>query len=358
MKIPKSNIFQLMKSRAGAPPGTLDQTFVQTTINTTVRLISFRDEFYQSADISTLDELPAKIRPDATNWIQFAGFKDVSKLEEIGKMFQINQLVIEDVLNTEHLPKMEEIDGHLFLILKLIEKNNDTDEFEVNHICFVMGDHYIISFLQRDTALFDPFIERIRQAVGKIRQRSNDYILYRLMDIIVDHYYLLFNKTDDKLLGMEEILMNDQSADMTAEVQSQKKELNFLRRNILPVSDALRLLLKSENPLIKKQNLNFFNDISDHLNHLTNAAEHYRDMITGLMELQMMNNSNRMNSVMKSLTIIATIFIPLTFLAGIYGMNFEYMPELAYEWAYPVLMLLMLVIGLGMYFYMRSKKWF
>jgi magnesium transporter len=358
MKIPKNNIFQLMKSRAGAPPGTLDQTFVQTTINTTVGLISFRDEFYQRANISILDELPAKMRPDATNWIQFAGLGDISKLEEIGRMFRINQLVIEDVLNTEHLPKMEEIDGHLFFILKLIEKNSDTDEFEVNHICFVLGDHYIISFLQKDTVIFDPFIERIRQAVGKIRQRSNDYILYRLMDIIVDHYYLLFNKTDDKLLEMEEILMNNQSADMTAEVQSQKKELNFLRRNILPVSDALRLLLKSENPLIKKQNLSFFNDISDHLNHLTNAAEHYRDMITGLMELQMMNNSNRMNSVMKSLTIIATIFIPLTFLAGIYGMNFEYMPELAYEWAYPAVIILMLLLGFGMYVYMRSKKWF
>lgn len=358
MKIPKSNIFQLMKSKAGAPPGTLDQTFAQSTINTTVRLISFRDEFFEDSDISSLDELPAKIRPDATNWIQFTGLNDVSWLEEIGKKFQINQLVIEDVLNIEHLPKMEEIDDHLFFIIKLIEKTGDTDEFAVNHICFVLGDHYIISFQQQKTTLFDPFIGRIRQAVGKIRQRSNDYILYRLMDIIVDHYYLLFNQTDEKLLEMEEILMNDQSADMTVEVQSQKKELNFLRRNILPVSDALRLLLKSENPLIKKQNLSFFNDISDHLNHLTNAAEHYREMISGLMELQVMNNSNRMNNVMKSLTIIATIFIPLTFLAGIYGMNFEYMPELAHKWAYPVVMLLMLVIGLGMYFYMRSKKWF
>jgi magnesium transporter len=347
-----------MKSKAGAPPGTLDKNFAQTTINTSVKLISFKDDFFECADIEKLDDLSSKIRKDKTNWIQFIGLSDLNKLDEIGKFFHINQLVIEDVLNTEHLPKMEEIDGHIFFIIKLIERNTQTDAFEINHVCCVLGDHFIISFLQRETSIFDSFAERIGQAIGKSRQRTNDYILYRIVDIIVDHYYHLFSQTDEKLQEIEEILMADQSADMTTQVQALKKELNFLRRNILPVSEGVRMLMKTESSLIKKQNLIFFKDINDHLEHLTTAAEQYREMTAGLMELQMMNNSNRMNSVMKSLTIIATIFIPLTFLAGIYGMNFEHMPELAVRWAYPATLLIMLALGLGMYLYMRRKKWF
>jgi magnesium transporter len=358
MKIPKSNIYRLMKTKAGAPPGTLIHTFAQSTAQTSVRLISFKDDFCENKEIADLEALPSVLKPDAVNWIQFTGLSDVEKLEQIGRIFQINPLIIEDTLNTEHMPKSEELDGHLFFVMKMLGRNSETDEFEVNHVCFVLGENFVISFMQRSTELFDPFIARIEQAVGKIRQRSNDYVLYRLIDIIVDNYYLLFSQTDDKLQEIEELLMKDQSADLTGRIQAQKKELNFMRRNIHPVAEAIRLLLKSDSLLIKKQHRSFFNDTNDHLIYLGNAADHYREMIAGLMELQMMNNSNRMNNVMKSLTLIATIFIPLTFLAGVYGMNFEYMPELSLPWAYQALLAIMMVIGVSMYIYMRRKNWF
>lgn len=358
MKIPQSNIYRLMKSKAGAPPGTLIETFGQSTAKTSVRLISFRDDFFSDRIIGDLESLPSQIRPEAVNWIHFAGLGEVSKLEKIGQLFQINPLIIEDVLNTEHMPKSEEIDGHLFFIIKILGRNSETDEFEVNHVCFVLGQDWIISFMQRPSPLFDSFIMRMEQAVGKIRQRTNDYILYRLIDIIVDNYYLLFTSTEEKLQEVEERLMKDQSADMTTAIQAQKKELNFMRRNIFPVAEAIRLLLKNDSLLIKKLNRSFFNDTNDHLIYLSNSAEHFRDMITGLMELQMMNNSNRMNNVMKSLTLISTVFIPLTFLAGIYGMNFRFMPELDYRWGYPAVLLSMLAGGSAMYLYMRRKNWF
>jgi len=358
MKIPQSNIYRLMKTKAGAPPGTLIETFGQSTARTSVRLISFRDDFYREEVIDDLESLPSLIRPEAVNWIQFVGLAEVSKLEFVGKLFQINPLIIEDVLNTEHMPKSEEIDGHLFFVIKMLGRNSETDEFEVNHVCFVLGQDWIISFLQRPSMLFDPFMARIAQAVGKIRERTNDYIMYRLVDIIVDNYYLLFTSTEEKLQEIEERLMKDQSADMIGKIQAQKKELNFMRRNIFPVAEAIRLLLKSDSPLIRKQNRSFFNDTNDHLIYLSSSAEHFRDMISGLMELQMMNSSNRMNNVMKSLTLISTIFIPLTFLAGIYGMNFEFMPELSYRWGYPAVLLSMLVGGTAMYLYMRRKNWF
>ncbi len=358
MKIATGRIFQLMKSKAGAPPGTLVRDFAQSETQTTIRLITFKDEHYETIDDIDLPELPNKISGETVNWIQFTGLGDVEKLEEVGKVFGISQLVLEDILNAEHLPKIEETDGHLFFVIKLIERNQETNEFEVNHVCLLLAGHFIISFVQHPTKLFDPFINRIAQGVGKIRQRTCDYILYRLIDIIVDNYYLLFNQTDEKLQAIEEVLMDGKTDDMTKAVQIQRRELNFLRRNILMVGDAMRQLMKIETPFIKKQHRSYFNDVADHLNHLASAAEHYREMIAGLLELQMMNNSNRMNSVMKSLTVIATIFIPLTFVVGIYGMNFEYMPELAYPWAYPAILLIMLGIGVGMYLYMRQKKWF
>lgn len=358
MKIATGRIFQLMKSKAGAPPGTLLSAFGQSETQTTIKLLTFRDEHYETVDDIDYQDLPKKISGEATNWIQFTGLGDVAKLEEVGKVFGISQLVLEDILNTEHLPKTEETDGQLFFVIKLIERNQDTDELEVNHVCLLLAGHYIISFVQHPTRLFDSFIQRIAQGAGKIRQRTSDYILYRLIDIIVDHYYLLFNQTDEKLQAIEEVLMDGTSADMTKAIQIERKELNFLRRNILLVADAMRQLMKNETPIIKKQHRSYFSDISDHLNHLASAAEQYREMIAGLLELQMMNNSNRMNSVMKSLTVIATIFIPLTFLAGIYGMNFEYMPELTFPWAYPAILLIMFGIGVGMYLYMRQKKWF
>ncbi|MBE0638395.1 MAG: magnesium/cobalt transporter CorA [Bacteroidales bacterium] len=358
MKVPQSNIYRLMKTKAGSPPGTLIHTFAQSTAETSVRLISFKDDFYENTGITNLEELPSLLKPDCTNWIQFTGLSDVEKLDQIGQLLQINPLIIEDILNTEHLPKSEEIDGQLFFVIKMLGRNSQTDEFEVNHVCFVLGENFLISFMQRSSELFDPFITRIEQSVGKIRQRTNDYILYRLIDIIVDNYYLLFTTTEEKLQEVEETLMKDQSADMTGKIQAQKKELNFMRRYIFPVAEAIRLLLKSDSLLIKKHHRSFFNDTNDHLIYLSNAAEHYRDMIAGLMELQMMNNSNRMNNVMKSLTLIATIFIPLTFLAGVYGMNFKHMPELDLAWTYPAVLALMFTVGVGMYIYMRRKNWF
>lgn len=358
MKIPQSNIYRLMKTKAGSPPGTLINSFAQSTAETSVRLISFKDDFYENTEITDLKSLPQKLKPETTNWIQFTGLSDVERLDQIGQLFQINPLIIEDVLNIEHMPKSEEIDGHLFFVIKMLGRDSETDKFEVNHVCFVLGENWLISFMQSNSPLFDPFISRIEQAVGKIRERSNDYILYRLIDIIVDNYYLLFTSTEEKLQEIEERLMKDHSADMIGRIQAQKKELNFMRRNIFPVAEAIRLLLKSDSLLIKKQHRSFFNDTNDHLIYLSSATEHYRDMIAGLMELQMMNNSIRMNNVMKSLTLISTIFIPLTFLAGVYGMNFKFMPELYLPWAYPAVLVIMLTIGVGMYLYMRRKNWF
>lgn len=358
MKFPGNGFIRLMQKKAGMPPGSLEGITVEDTRETQIQLISFRDDFYERSTIEVPETIPGKIKPSATNWIHITGLKNVDVLQQIGSMFEIPALIMEDVFNVEHLPKFDDLGHILYLAMNILEKGREPHEVKTNHVSMFLGKKFILSIAQHDTPIFDPFIKRIEQATGIIRQRGNDYIFYRLADLIIDHYFHLFENVDDALFRIEDALLSDQSADMVANIQHMKKELMFHKRNIYPVSEALRSIRKSENRLIGKDLLSYYSDAIDHLLQLVQSIDSYREMANNLMDLQLANNSNRMNDVMKTLTIIATIFIPLTFLAGIYGMNFQYMPELGVKWAYPALLSIMLILGLIMYFYMKRKRWF
>ena len=358
MKIPKSSIFKLMKKKTGLPPGSLEGMVFEDAHPTSIRLISYSEDHYDNHHVDEADQLPAMIRRGAANWIHIAGLRDVDMIREVCEQFSVPQLILEDVFNTEHLPKLDDLGDLIYLTLNIVQTGNGSGEFNLNHVSLILTHDVIITVLQEETTMFDPFIVRIGSAIGKIRERRNDYLLYRLSDIIVDHYFHLFEHTDSLLFSIEEELIRNKSADMVNRIQEEKKELMFLKRNIFPVSEALRALAKSDSKLIRSSNRSFFSDTVDHLMHLVQSIDNYRETVGNLMDLQFANNSNRMNDVMKTLTIIATIFIPLTFLAGIYGMNFEYMPELGIRWAYPTLLILMFTLGIGMYFYMKRKRWF
>lgn len=358
MRIPKNSFIRLMKTKAGLPPGSLEGIEVEGAEATVIRWTGFSNEHYETRLVDDPAILPESIRPGDSNWIHVSGLRDMNKLQRLGELFDIPQLIIEDIFNTEHLPKFDDLGNLIYLTLNIVAAKNTTRELTTNHVSLLLGQDFVISIVQNNTEMFAPFMARIESAIGKIRDRRNDYLFYRLTDIIVDHYFQLFEHTDDMLFEIEEILIDDQSADMVSRIQEEKKELMFLKRNIYPLSEALRGLLKTDSKLIKKNNLSFFSDTVDHLFHLVQSIDAYRETVASLMDLQLANNSNRMNSVMKTLTVIATIFIPLTFIAGVYGMNFEYMPELKIHWAYPALLSFMLVLGLGMYFYMKRKRWF
>ena len=353
-----SEFIRIMKLKAGKPPGYLEYAVSDQAEKTTIRRISYNETTYEQEEIADVTGLEKFIKSDLVTWIQVVGFKDLQKLEQLGTIFTIDPLIMEDVLNTEHMPKSEESDDHLFFTLNILLPGQENGNVEKNHVSFVLSNNYLISFQQRSNDLIETFITRIEKAIGKVRSRKADYLLYRLVDIIVDNYYLLFEHVEAGLDEIEEALINDQAANMVKQIQTQKKELSFLRRNIIPVNETLRSVVKIEGKFIKKTTFRYFIDTQDHLIHLVQSLELYRETIANLMELQMANNSNRMNSVMKTLTVISTIFIPLTFLAGIYGMNFEYMPELSIPWAYPALLIFMFVTGVGMFVYMKMRKWF
>lgn len=358
MELPKSNFIDIMRRRAGHPPGSLITQHESETQETLITFISFNENEYTKKELGIEDISTSLQQPNATDWIHVSGFKNIEIFGKIGEVFQINPLIIEDALNHEHLPKAEEMDEHLFITLKLITRGPNLETFDSNHFSFVLNNNLLISFAQYRTEVFDGFIQRIEKAVGKIRQRKEDYIMYRLIDIITDQYYLVFESLEEELFDLEEKLGNNKLNEPAERITRAKKNTYYLKKYLQPTTEAFFILLKSENNLIKNQNRRFYSDVLDHLKHLLSALEGYRETAMSLMELHMANNANRMNEVMKTLTVIATIFIPLTFIAGIYGMNFKYMPELSFKWGYPILLTFMFSIGTGMFLYMKRKNWF
>lgn len=358
MKTPANRLISHMKTKAGQPPGHLQPVQEEKQANTRISLISYSENFYRNSPVDDVQTLPGLFSSEAVHWVMVTGFRNVPEIEQLGQVLSIHPLLIEDIMNVEHFSKAEEIDEHLFLTLNILTPGISGQPIDKNHISFVVGSNYLISFVQKPTDIFNTFVSRIENSVGKVRSRKNDYLFYRLTDIIVDNYFLLFEDFDERLEKMEDELMRNQSVNFATKIQGYKKALLFFRRNIFPVYESIRFIQKSDGKHIRRQTHNFINDTADHLNQLVQIIEGYRETVTSLMELQMANNSNRMNNVMKTLTLISTVFIPLTFLTGIYGMNFEFMPELKIRWAYPVFLGFTLLVGTGMWLYMKRKKWF
>jgi len=357
MKLPKSNFLSVMKRKAGKPPGELI-TSDDSPHPTKISVIIFNEKSFRKVDVDNPDLIPSLLSNDATNWVFISGFGNIETYKRIGEIFKINILAIEDALNPEHLPKAEELDEQLFVTVKALAHSISSSEYSINHISFVLNHQVIISIAQYQTDIFNDFIARVEHAVGKVRSRKEDYILYRLIDIVTDQYFLVFEDLEEELFTLEEKLVANTLPEPAKMITRIKKDIFYLKKILLPTSEALYNILKLESNLIKKPSRGFYTDILDHLKHLLQNLEGYRETAISLMELNMANDANRGNEVMKTLTIIATIFIPLTFIAGVYGMNFQFMPELSVKWAYPGLLLVMFVAGFGMYFFMKRKKWF
>ena len=240
----------------------------------------------------------------------------------------------------------------------MLSLENEESPIRHEHISFVLTSNFLLSFQERPGDVFEPVRNRLQSGKGRLRHRKTDYLLYTLIDVVVDNYFSIVNKLTDKVAALEEQLLEDDSPHIVQEIVTQSKQLLYLRRAILPLREAIRTLLKEEDDLIEEPTIAFFNNVLDNLQQVASDLEMSREMLSGLMNLHQSNLSNRMNEVMKTLTIIATIFIPLTFVAGIYGMNFQYMPELGWEYSYPIAIGFMALPGIVMFIYMKRKNWF
>lgn len=321
-----------------------------------LELISYNRELHDKYTDTAVENIFTNIKPDRVNWINVDGLNNQDIIEKIQTHFCLHSLLIDDVLSDQR-PKAEEFDDYLFFTLKMLYRIEGT-AIDYEQISFVLGKNYLISFQEKEGDWFDGFRERIRLDQGRVRKKQADYLLYRLIDIIVDNYYNVLDRIGDLIDETEETVYQNPSTRTFSRIQNLKKELIFLRKALFPLRDALSKIVKGESEFVKEENLRFFSDVYEHVIHLTDSLDTYKDLVSSLTDIHINAMNTKMNEVMKVLTVISTIFIPLTFIVGVYGMNFKHMPELNWAWGYYSVWGIMIVIVVGMLAFFRYKKWF
>ncbi|MDY6904616.1 MAG: magnesium/cobalt transporter CorA [Thermodesulfobacteriota bacterium] len=346
------------RKKVGAPPGTLVHVGEKQTHRVDITLTEYDGETLSEKQIPDVDALIRETTgKEMVRWIDINGIHDVSIIEAMGQAFQIHPLVLEDILNTGHRPKLEAQENYVYIVLKMIQFDDEKDQIQSEQLSLLLGDGFVISFQEKPGDVFDAVRERLRSGKGRIRKNGCDYLVYALLDAVVDYYFLALENFSDRIEAMEEVLMEDPSPRILEAIHASKREMIFLRKQIWPLRDIVGQLRKGEVPYVQSLNRMFYDDVYDHMIQAVEITESFRDMLSGLQDLYLSTISFKMNEVMKVLTIIATIFIPLTFIAGIYGMNFQYMPELTWRWGYGAVWLVMGVVALGLFFYFKKKRW-
>jgi len=302
------------------------------------------------------DCFPFKDKPTVT-WINIDGLHDIKIIEKIGKHFGLHPLLLEDILNTGQRPKMEDFESHIFVVLKMLYHDKKADEIVAEQVSIVLGDKFVISFQEREGDVFDSIRERIRSGKGRIRKAGPDYLAYTLLDSIIDNYFIMLERLGERIEGMEDEVVDNPSQETLKNIHRLKGEMVFLRKSVWPLREVISGLTRTESPLIDEKTDIYLRDVYDHTVQIIDTIESLRDTVSGIRDTYLSSISNRMNEVMKVLTIFASIFIPLTFIAGVYGMNFEYIPELGWHWGYFAVWAVMISAAMLMLLYFRRKGW-
>jgi len=343
--------------KAGLPPGVLVHVGEKRAEKVRISLIDYDEKGFQEKEVKNIEDcFPFKDTPTVT-WINIDGLHEVELIEKLGKHFDLHPLLLEDILNTGQRPKLEDFEDYLFVVLKMLSQTKKEEEIIAEQISLVLGPNFVISFQEREGDTFDPIRERIRSGKGRIRKMGADYLAYALIDAVVDGYFPLLEKFGERIEGMEEELVSDPAPETLQTIHDLKREMIFLRRSVWPLRELISGLQRGESPLVKETTKVYLRDVYDHTIQVIDSIENFREMVSGMLDIYLSSVSNKMNEVMKVLTMIATIFIPLTFIAGIYGMNFEYMPELGWRWSYPIVWLIIIAIAALMVTYFKRKRW-
>lgn len=321
-----------------------------------LELIQYNSKEYAMQADLPVDELLTQTKSNHVNWINVDGLHDKSIVLKLGKHFSLHSLLIDDILS-DHQPKAEEFDDYLFFTMKMLYSIKE-NKIDYEQISFVLGKDYLLSFQEKEGDLFGSLRERIKQSSGRVRTRNADYLLYRLIDIIVDNYYTVLDEVGQQIEQVEDDIYKGPSNQEFQKIQRIKKELIYLRKALYPLRDAVSKLAKDESGFIEQANIRYYGDVYDHVVHLIDSLDTYKDLTSSLMDIHINTVNTRMNEVMKVLAVISTIFMPLTFIVGIYGMNFDRMPELHSNWGYPLVMSFMAALFFGMIRYFKYKKWF
>lgn len=343
--------------KLGLPPGSPVFIGRKKTKSLQLSILDYSSDNVEEADSDKIESCFPYRDAANTTWITVTGLHETEKIEKLTQHFGIHPLVCEDILNTEQRPKVEIFDDYIFVTLKILDYETGNHHIGIDQISLILGKNFVILFQEAKESLFKPLKNRIRDQKWRIRSRKADYLFYAILDIIIDHYFLNLEKISDQIERIEEQLVSDPAQQTLNEIYQLKREVLFLRKSVWPLRETVNKLEKSESSLIMDSTLPYLRDLYDHTIQVIDRVETSRDLLTGMLDLYISSISNKMNQVMKVLTIIATIFIPMTFLVGIYGMNFEYMPELTWRYGYFAVLGIMLIIGTGMLLWFRRKKW-
>jgi magnesium transporter len=319
--------------------------------------MDYDEVHFEEREVKKIEECFLFREKPTVTWMNVDGLHQVEILEKLGECYGLHPLVLEDILNTDQRPKMEDYGEYIYIVLRDLDYSDKSNEIEGEQISLIVGSNFVFSFQEREGDTFDPIRDRIRNNKGRIRKMGADYLAYTLLDSIVDNYFIILEKLGEKIEWLEEKLVTDPARETLQTIHHLKRELLFLRKGVWPLREVINSLARGESSLVTEPARVYLRDVYDHTIQTIDTIETYRDMVSGMLDIYLSSVSNRLNSVMKVLTIIATIFMPLTFLAGVYGMNFKFMPELEWRWGYPLVWLIMAGIGISMIFYFRKKKW-
>ncbi len=339
----------------GLPPGTIVANGAVPR-DVEITLIDYSPHHCQEKQVRNVEEcFPFKASPSIT-WINLEGI-DPFLIQSLNEHFQIHPLVSEDIVHSGQRPKMEAYDQYIFIVLKMIYFQGGTADIVDEQVSLLLGPGYVISFQEKPGDVFDSIRTRIREGKGRIRGGGADYLAYCLLDAIVDNYFLILEKREEALENLEDAILDESGPDILQDMHQFKKEIIYLKKQVWPLREVISGLQRNESSLVTASTQVYLRDLYDHTIQVIESIESFRDMITGMHDIYLSRISNRLNEIMKVLTMFSAIFIPLTFVAGVYGMNFKYMPELSWRWGYGGVLGLMAGMAVGMIIYFKNKKW-
>jgi magnesium transporter len=347
--------FQKRSRKTGLSPGSLIHIGSKYSEKSKITLICYNETFFEEKEINSIKDFRIDKDKKQITWINIDGLQDIKIFEDIGEVFGLHPLVLEDILNTDQRPKEEDYGDYIYMVLKNFHE--DGGNLLPEQVSIILGKDFVLSFEEKENSIFKSIKEKLSQNKGKIRKEGADYLAHAIIDNIVDNYFIVLENLEEKMEDLEVDLVKKPNPVTLQNIHLLKKELIILRKSLWPLREAISSLERSDSLLINKNTGVYFKDIYDHTIAIIDTVETFRDMLSGMLDIYLSTVSNRLNEVMKVLTIIATIFMPLTFIAGVYGMNFKYMPELEMRWGYFGVLGIMLIVAMVMLIYFRRKKW-
>ncbi|NGZ10299.1 MAG: magnesium/cobalt transporter CorA [Nitrospira sp. LK70] len=348
-------LIQKRSRKSGLSPGTLVHIGETRTEVVTMTLFNYAGDRCEEHVVKDAKEL--RLPADETvTWVDVGGVHKIDILEAFGKQFNLHPLLLEDIANTDQRPKLDDYETYFFLVMKMLT-TSDRGDILVEQVSFVLGRNYVLSFQENGTDVFQPVRDRLRSGKGRLRQSGSDYLLHALIDAVVDRYFAVLEMLGERIELLQERVITDPKPDTLKDIHALKQQLLFVRRAVWPLREAINNLSRSDCPFLHEPTKVFFRDVYDHVVQIVDTIETLREMVSASLDIYLSSVSYRLNAVMRVLTVITTIFMPLTFIAGIYGMNFEYMPELKWPWGYAMALGLMGVVATAMLIGFRRKKW-